>query len=149
MSVTFMITTKRLLVAAAIVVLTSRGLATNYEEFVKDGYRWAAMDGPFACPAKSDVQVMVENAANDELRLHMVEQLRAYYLVRGSIVKVLNEETATGLAQIQIAGIVSQLWTLSRFLSIQPIPDLYGSIETPTAAGFAAPITPSSGSANP
>jgi hypothetical protein len=149
MTVTFMTVIKTLLVTAATAVLTSTGLATSYEELVKNGYRWAAIDGPFACPAKSDVPVIVKNADNDELRLHMVEQLRAYYLVRGTIVKVLNEEPAAGLAEIQIAGIIPELWTLSRFLSRQPIPDLYGSIETPAAADFAAPMVHLPGTANP
>src|ERR1700745_4154169 len=79
MTVTFMTVIKMLLVTAATAVLTSTGFATSYEELVKNAYQWAAIDGPFACPAKSDVPVIVKNADNDELRLHMVEQLRAYY----------------------------------------------------------------------
>jgi hypothetical protein len=138
-----------LLVTAATAVLTSTGLATSYEELVKNGYRWAAIDGPFACPAKSDVPVIVKNVDNDQLRLHMVEQLRAYYLVRGTIVKVLNEEPAAGLAEIQIAGIIPELWTPSRFLSARPIPDLEGRIETPVEADFDAPMAPLPLSASP
>jgi hypothetical protein len=72
--------------------------------------------------------------------------LRVYYLVRGTLVKVVKEEPASGLTEIQIAGIIPELWTLSRFLSTRPIPDLYGLIETPAAADFAAPMAPLPGS---
>ena len=141
----FMTILKRLLVGAAIAVLTATGLAANDEALVKEGYRWAAVDGPFACPAKGDVQQMVSHAGDNELRLEMVEQLRAYYLDRGTIVKVVHEEPAAGLAEIQIAGIIPRLWTLSRFLSTRPIPDVEGTMETPDAADAAAP-TPLPGS---
>ena len=141
--------TKMLLVTAATAVLTATGWAANYEALVKEGYRWAAVDGPFACPAKGDVQELVNHAGDDELRLQMVEQLRAYYLVRGTIVKVVKEEPAAGLAEIQIAGIIPPLWTPSRFLSARPIPDVEGTIETPEAADAAAPLAPLPGSAGP
>jgi hypothetical protein len=141
--------TKILLGVAATAVLTATGLAANDEQLVKEGYRWTAVDGPFACPAKGDVQELVNHADDDELRLQMVEQLRAYFLVRGTIVKVVQEEPAAGLAEIQIAGIIPELWTLSRFLSTRPIPDVYGAIETPDAADVAAPMAPLPGSAGP
>ena len=144
-----MTTIKMLLVAATTAVIATTGLAANYEALVKAGYRWAAVDGPFACPAKGDVQEMVSHAEDDELRLRMVEQLRAYYLIRGTIVKVVKEEPAAGLAEIQIAGIIPALWTPSRFLSARPIPDVEGTIETPEAADAAAPMAPLPGSAGP
>jgi hypothetical protein len=139
---------KMLLVAAVTVVLTATGWAADYEQLVKEGYRWAAVDGPFACLAKGDLQQLVHHAGNDELRLQMVEELRAYNLVRGTIVKVVQEAPASGLTQIQIAGIIPQLWTLSRFLSTRPIPDVDGQIETPEAADAAVPMAPLPGSAD-
>ena len=82
--------------------------------------------------------------SGDGVRLQMVEQLRAYFLVPGTIVKVVKEEPASGLAEIEIAGIVPKLWTPSRFLSPRPIPDVEGQIETPAAADSAgADGTPS------
>ena len=141
--------TKVLSVAAAAALLPSTGLAANYEELVKEGYRWAAVDGPFACPAQGDLQELVKKAGDDELRLQMVEQLRAYYLVRGTIVKVVKEDPASGLAEIQIAGIIPKLWTRLRFLSTRPIPDVEGAIETPDAADFAAPMAPLPGNTSP
>ena len=144
-----MMVTKVLLVTATAALLTSTGLAANYEELVRKGYRWAAVDGPFACPAQGDLQELVNKADDDELRLQMVEQLRAYYLVRGTIVKVVKEDPASGLAEIQIAGIIPALWTRSRFLSTRPIPDVEGVIETPDAADFAAPMAPIPDSTSP
>ena len=134
--------------AVATTVLTSTGLPANDEELVKEGYRWAAADGPYACPAQGDVQEIVQHPG-DGTRLQMVEQLRAYYLVRGTIVKVVKEEPASGLAEIQIAGIIPELWTLSRFLSTRPIPDVDGQIETPAAADSAVPMAPLPPSASP
>jgi hypothetical protein len=133
--------TNTFLVAAATTVLTSTGLAANYEDLVKEGYRWAAVDGPLACPAKRDAQEIIKHSG-DGIRLQMVEQLRAYYLVRGTIVKVVTEDPASGLAEIQIAGIIPELWTPSNFLSTRPIPDVDGQIETPAAADSAAPMAP-------
>jgi hypothetical protein len=139
---------KALLIGAATAVLTSTGLAANGEELVKEGYRWATADGPFACPAKGDVQEIMKHSG-DGVRMQRVEQLRAYFLVRGTIVKVVKEEPAAGLAEIQIAGIIPELWTPSRFLSTRPIPDLEGRIETPVEADFDAPMAPLPLSASP
>ena len=66
----------------------------------------------------------------------MVEQLRAYYLIQGAIVKVLSEESGTGMAKIRIAGITIDLWTFSKFLSRHPIKDAYAAIETPETSGL-------------
>lgn len=133
--------TRILFVVASTAVLTSTGLAANYKELVKEGYRWAAADGPFACPAKADVQEIMKHSG-DGVRLQMVEQLRAYFLVRGTIVKVVKEESASGLAEIELAGIIPKLWTPSRFLSTRPIPDVEDRIETPAAADSAASMAP-------
>ena len=66
----------------------------------------------------------------------MVEQLRAYYLIQGAIVKVLSEESGTGMAKIRVAGITIDLWTFSKFLSRHPIKDAYAAIETPETSGL-------------
>jgi parallel beta-helix repeat protein len=57
----------------------------------------------------------------------MVERLRAYYLIQGAIVKVLSEESGTGMAKIRIAGITIDLWTFRKFLSWHPVKDACGS----------------------
>jgi hypothetical protein len=137
----FMTVTRLLLVAAAVAGLTATGLAADHEELVREGYRWAAVNGPFACPAKGDLQKII-NHSGDGVRMQMVERSHAYFLIRGTIVKVVREDPASGLVQIRIAGIVPPLWTLSRFLSARPIRDIEGRIETPAAADTAAPLAP-------
>ena len=38
-----------LLGAAVTVGLVSAGLAANYDDLIKQGYRWVTVDGPLAC----------------------------------------------------------------------------------------------------
>jgi len=47
----------------------------------------------------------------------MVEGVRAYFLIQGALVKVLQEDPSTGMAQIHAAGITIDLWTYNKFLS--------------------------------
>jgi len=51
----------------------------------------------------------------------MVEQLRAYYLVRGALVHAVKEDESSGMTQIKIAGITTDLWTVNSFLVKHPI----------------------------
>jgi hypothetical protein len=67
--------------------LASAGLGANYDDLIKQGYRWVAVDGPLACVSKDDLRQMVEKPS-DEFTLKMVEEVRAYYLIRGSVVRV-------------------------------------------------------------
>src|SRR5262245_18872594 len=117
-------------VATVAVGLVSAGLAANYDALIRQGYRWVAVDGPLACVSKDDLRQMVEKPS-DELTLKMVEEVRAYYLIRGSVVRVVLEEKSSGLSQISIPGIRQNLWTLTKFLTKQPIKDIIGRIETP------------------
>ena len=80
--------------AVVTVGLVSAGLAANYDDLIKQGYRWVTVDGPLACASKDDLRQMVQKPS-DELRLKMVEEVRAYYLIRGSAVRVLQGATAT------------------------------------------------------
>jgi hypothetical protein len=38
-----------LLAAVVTVGLVSAGLAANYDDLIKQGYRWVTVDGPLAC----------------------------------------------------------------------------------------------------
>jgi hypothetical protein len=120
-----------LAIAAAAVGLTSTAVADKYDDLVKKGFRWINTDGPFACPSKDDVQRMIKDRS-DMNQLHMVEQLRAYFLVRGAIVQVVQEEKASGMVQIVAAGLNGNFWTLNKFLSKRPIRNISGTIETPS-----------------
>jgi hypothetical protein len=123
-----------LLVGAVAAGLASAGLAVNYDDWIRQGYRWVTADGPFACVSKDDLRLITKERS-DELELKMIEQLRAYYLIRGTMVQVITEDTSSGLSQINMAGITRNLWTLTKFLTKQPLKDVVGRIETPTTLG--------------
>jgi hypothetical protein len=119
-----------LAVAAASVGLTSTVVADKYDDYVQKGFRWINTDGPYACPAKDDVQRMLKDQSDTD-QLHMVEQLRAYFLIQGVVVQVLQEDKASGMTQFSSAGLNGTFWTLSKYLSKRPIQNITGTIEVP------------------
>jgi hypothetical protein len=121
--------------AAISVGLTVTALAANYSDLVAQGYRWVNVDGPYACPAKDDVQ-RIANHRTDSVELQMVDDLRAYYLIPGMIVQIVQDDPSGGLTQVRLGGITTDLWTYTRFLSKRPITDPYGVIETPENSGL-------------
>jgi hypothetical protein len=74
--------------------------------------------------------------AGDEVALKMVEEVKAYYLIPGAIVQVIEDDPSSGLSKIRMAGITVDLWTLTRFLSKDTVKDTYGVIETPETSGL-------------
>jgi hypothetical protein len=128
-----------LAVAAAAITLTSGALGDEYSDLVAEGYRWVTADGLYACVSKDDVSRMVNNPsspAGDEVELKMVEEVKAYYLIPGTIVQVIEDDPRDGLSEIRMAGITVDLWTLSRFLTEHTVKDTYGVIETPATSGL-------------
>ena len=124
---------------AASCLLSLNGFAAGYDDFLKQGYRWVSVDGPFACVSIEDLR-KIPFDGGDSLKLKMVEDLKAYYLVRGAVVQVIKEDKSVGVSQIHIEGITTPLWTWSRYLSRQPIRDIIGRIEIPpTPAGSPSP----------
>ena len=121
--------------SAAAIALSSSALGDKYSDLVAKGYRWAIADGLYACVSKDDVRRMVNNPG-DEMELKMVEEVRAYFLIPGTIVQVTEDDPSSGLSQIRMAGITVDLWTLTRFLSEHPVKDTYGVIETPETSGL-------------
>src|ERR1700738_4157584 len=122
-------------VACVAVVLTSVGLSASYDELAAEGYRWVTVDGPYGCPSKDDLRQITKNRT-DEIELRMVEQIRAYYLIPGGLVRLVQRDAASGMAQIHSAEIGTDLWTLTIFLSKRPIENTYGAIETPETSGL-------------
>jgi hypothetical protein len=128
-----------LAVAASAITLTSSALGDKYSDLVAKGYRWSTADGLYACVSKDDVRRMVNNPtspAGDEVRLKMVEQVKAYYLIPGTIVELTADDPSSGLSKIRMAGITVDLWTLTKFLSKHALKDTYGVIETPETSGL-------------
>ena len=77
--------------------------------------------------------------AKDLRELHMVENLQAYYLIPGALARVIRDDHANGMSEILLAGILTSLWTYTKFLTARPIEDTYGVIETPDNAGLVDP----------
>ena len=128
-----------LAVAAVAITLTSGALGDEYSDLVAKGYRWVTADGLYACASKDDVRRMVNNPtspAGDEVGLKMVEQVKAYYLIPGTIAQVIEDDPSSGLSEIRMAGITVDVWTLTRFLSKHAVKDTYGVIETPETSGL-------------
>jgi hypothetical protein len=131
-------------VALAMIGLLPTSFAADYADWVAKGYRWSAVDGPFAYMKKED-------AKNE--RLHVgskpVSQVigRAYYLRRGKVVLLVETEAASGLSKIRMGGVTSDLWTPTKNLSTRPVRNTVGVIETPDMAGILPilPATPSPG----
>jgi hypothetical protein len=128
-----------LAVAATAITFTSSALGDKYSDLVAKGYRWITADGLYACVSRDDVRRMVNNPtspAGDEVELKMVEQVKAYFLIPGTIVQVTEDDPSSGLSKIRMAGITVDLWTLTRFLSKDAVKDTYGVIETPETSGL-------------
>lgn len=121
--------------AIIIVGLTYTAFGIDYKKIIAEGYRWVMIDGPYACTSQAELQRMFSHR-NDATELHMVENLEAYYLIAGSIVRVLRTDPTTGISEIKYPRITKCLWTYSRFLSTRAIEDTYGVIETPETAGL-------------
>jgi hypothetical protein len=122
--------TRALLVTVIAFGLTSSGLPANHDDFAARGYRWVTVDGPYACPSRDDLQRITRDRT-DRLELQFIEELRAYYLVRGELVKVIQQDAVSGASQIHTSEIRRDVWTLTRFLSRYAIRDAYGEIEFP------------------
>jgi hypothetical protein len=135
----------KLSIAALVIGMQTTALGSNnYEDLVAEGYRWAKIDGPYACPTKEDLREITSNPSVIK-KVHIIEQIRAYFLIQGALVKVIEEDRSAGVAQIRMAGINIDLWTVSKFLSERPIKDTYADIETPEASG----LTPADTSVEP
>jgi hypothetical protein len=115
--------------------LTCTAFADNYSDLAAQGYRWATVDGPYACTTEQDVP-RIAGHRNDLTGLHMVENIRCYYLIPGTIVQVINEDSARGMSKMRLGSNIRSLWTYTTFLSKHPVQDTYGVLETPKNSGF-------------
>ena len=100
--------------------LTSAGLTANYDDLAAKEYRCVTIDGPYGFPAKDDLQQIVKKST-DETELQMIKQHRAYYLLRGEIVKLIPEDAASGISRMHVAGITTDLKTPLNFSANVPL----------------------------
>ena len=115
--------------------LTCTALADNYGTLAAKEYRWVTVHGPYASTTEQGVRRITAHRT-DATELQMVEDGQAYYLIPGTIVRVVKEDPANGMSQMQLGGLTTSLWTYTRFLSKHPIQDTYGIIETPENSGL-------------
>jgi hypothetical protein len=126
----------RLLVFSVIAFgLTAAAWTEDFKALAAKGYRWVTVNGPFACATEQDVRHIISDPT-DSTELNMVEDGGAYYLIPGTIVQVVQDDQINGMSQILIGGIVKPLWTYTGYLSVTPVTDTYGVIETPKNAGL-------------
>ena len=107
----------------------------NYSALAAQGYRWVAINGPYACITEQDAKRIAAHHT-DATELQVVESIECYYLIPGTIVQVIKEDPARGLSEMRLGSITRSLWTYSRFLSKRPVKDTYGVIETPENSGL-------------
>ena len=74
------------------------------KELVAKGYRWVTVDGPCACVTEQDVR-QITSDQTDLRELDMVENLRAYYLIPGTLALVIQDDHADGMSEILLAGL--------------------------------------------
>jgi hypothetical protein len=124
-----------LVMAAFSLGLTRIAFADSYSHLAAQGYRWVTVDGPYACTTERDVQRMIGHRT-DATELQVVEDIRCYYLIPGTIVQVIKEDPANGMSEIRLPSASRSLWTSNRFLIRHPIPDTFGITETPENSGL-------------
>ena len=111
---------------------------TPVKDLVAKGYRWVAVNGPYACATEQDLR-QITSDHTDSRELHMIENLKAYYLIPGALALLIRDDHDNGMSEILLPGILTPLWTYTKFLSARPIEDTYGIVETPDNAGLVDP----------
>jgi hypothetical protein len=126
----------KLSIAALLIGMQTTALSiNNYNDLVAERYRWVNVDGPYASKFEDDAQRLSKNPTRDA-ELRILRAGGAYYLIEGTIVRVVQTDESTGMAEIQTARLVPTLWTSAKFLSKRPIRDPYSRIETPDTIGW-------------
>jgi hypothetical protein len=127
---------QKLSIAALLIGMQATALSSNnYKDLVGEGYRWVNIDGPYASRLEDNAQQLSKNPTRDT-KLRLLRAGSVYYLIEGSIVRVVQTESRTGMAEIQVPDLVPPLWTSARFLSKQPIRDAFSMVETPESIGW-------------
>jgi hypothetical protein len=120
-----------LLSAATVTTAT----ATDFKALAEQGYRWVRVNGPYATPNKNDAAKLAE-AKSASTDVELQDKTRAYFLLPGMLVFVLENDSASGLSRVRASGIVVDLWTETKYLSPEPLKDSYGVTETPDSSGL-------------
>ena len=114
---------------------------TPVEALAAKGYRWVTVNGPYACATEQGLRKIANNRT-DLAELQMLQDGGAYYLIPGTLVRVIQDDPANAMSRILLGGIERPLWTYTKFLTGRPIRDIYGIVETPDNAGLIDPGEP-------
>jgi hypothetical protein len=114
------------------------GYAGEDRDLAAQGYRWALVDGPYACTTQQYLEQIVDRRT-DAAELRVIEEGECYYLIPGTIVQVLQEDPGRHMSLMRMGSVTKSLWTYTRFLSKRPVQDTYGIIETPQDVGLIWP----------
>jgi len=76
------------------------------KDLVAKGYRWVTVNGPYACVTEQEVR-QITSDHTDLRELHMVANLRAYYLIPGTLARIVQDDHANGMSAIRLAGITA------------------------------------------
>jgi hypothetical protein len=110
----------------------------SVKELTAKGYRWVTANGPYGCTNEQTLR-KITSERTDLTELSLVEDGSAYYLIPGTLVRIVRDDPASGASEILVGGIIKRLWTYNRFLTARPIHDIYGIVETPDTAGLIDP----------
>ncbi len=104
---------KILYIVTVAIWLIPGALADKYDDLAAKGYRWVTVDGPYGYFSRDDLrQIGIHRREGKEFEL--IEQLRAYYLIPGTVARVIQNDTASGMSQIQLDGVRRPIWTFTR-----------------------------------
>ena len=67
----------------------------NYTALAAQGYRWVTVNGPYACKTEQDVERIAAHHT-DATELQVVQNIECYYLIPGTIVQVIKEDSSSG-----------------------------------------------------
>jgi hypothetical protein len=115
--------------------LAIQAFADNYGDLAEQGYRWVAVNGPYACTSEKEVRRILDHHT-DATELQVMQAIECYYLIPGTIVQVIKEDQVSGSSEIQVGDVPGYLWTYTVFLSKHPVRDTFGMIETPADRGL-------------
>jgi hypothetical protein len=80
----------------------------NYSALAAQGYRWVAINGPYACITEQDAKRIAAHHT-DATELQVVENIECYYLIPGTIVQLIKEEPGRGISEIRLGSITRSL----------------------------------------
>ena len=111
---------KILYIVTVAIWLIPGALADKYDDLAAKGYRWVTVDCPYGYFSRHDLrQIGIHRREGKEFEL--IEQLRAYYLIPGTVARVIQNDTASGMSQIHLDGARRPIWTFTSALSLKVV----------------------------